>query len=201
MNRTIRYRLFSALAVIALLAIIFGVLYVANGNLWVILAIIITMLLPGRIQSRYWRDYFQGQRSYGKGKYLEALVSFEKFLKNIRTHPQLKRLIWFSTGAYTRDIEVMALNNMGVCYLCLENVGQAEGLFQSARTLDPESPLPFYHLALLYQVRGDDTLAEENLNKAEALGYRRSSIKSVRKDLADTTQAPRVEQEDDRRGT
>jgi Tfp pilus assembly protein PilF len=181
MNRTTKNKLFYALMVgvllVVLLASAFSIMYAFPGNALLIAgALILIFIIPGRIQSYYWYEYFEGQSLQSKGKPLEALVHFEKFLKIIRERPGLKRLIWLSGVSYTRNIEVLTLNNMAICYLSSQNLEKAERALQEAIQLDPDSPLPYYNLSLVYQEQGRGELATNNLEKAKVLGYRRASI-------------------------
>ncbi len=148
----------------------------------------VLLLIPGRVQHFYWKGFFTGQKLQLKGKHREALETFEAFLKAVREEPGLRRLIWFSQWSYTRDLEVMILNNMGVSAMTLRSMKQAEAYLKSAAKLDPDSPLPYYNLAVLYYGLGDDAHGAANLVRAETLGYRRASIR----DLMRITKAPKA---------
>lgn len=183
MNRTVKNRLIQLLTVTLIAVIAFAFLYMSGGSFWLFFVIAFFVLLPGRLQSHYWKDYYEGQQLLRKRKHLDAIVRFQRFLEFIKKRPELKKLVWMTPLIYTRDVEVMALSNLGVCHLWLGELDDAEKCLNSAAKIDPESPLPFFNLALVYQTKDNEARASENLDKAEELGFRRSRIKKVRKSL------------------
>lgn len=183
MNRTVKNRLVQVLTIALIAVIAFAFLYMSGGSFWLFFVIAFFVLLPGRLQSHYWKDYYDGQQLLHKRKHLEAIVRFQRFLEFIKRRPELKKLVWVTPLIYTRDVEVMALANLGVCHLWLGELDEAEKCLNSAAKIDPESPLPYFNLALVYQTKDNEARASENLDKAEELGFRRSRIKKVRESL------------------
>lgn len=160
-----------------------GLFFMSGGSFYLFLAIMVALLIPGMIQARSWRDYLTGQRLIAQKKHLEAIVYLQRFLKMIRARPELKKLIWINARPYTRDVEVMALVNLGVCHLWLSELKKADTALKDAAKLDPESPLPYYNLALLAQAKDDFAKALEYLDQAESLGFKRSSIAKARQSI------------------
>jgi tetratricopeptide (TPR) repeat protein len=197
MNRTVKHGIqftfmiiFGLSGVIALgitLAYLFpqstGALLILGG---------LALFLPGRILNHYWKDYFEGQKLQARGKHLEALIRFERFLRALRARPVLKRLIWLTEWIYTRSAEVMALTNMGVCYVRLKNLEEAEKHLDQAAQLDPLSPLPHFNLSVVHHARGNEEQAAEHMAKATELGYRRSSIKRLAQAVKDAQVAEQL---------
>ncbi len=193
LTRTAKHRIqYAALvgaAVGVLGALGYGLLQVyPEWRIPILSGIAVLLLIPGRVQHLYWKGFFTGQKLQLKSKHREALEAFEGFLETLRAKPSLRRLIWFSQWSYTRDVEVMTLNNMGVSAMSLRSMKQAEAYLKSAAELDPDSPLPYYNLAVLYYGLGDDARGANNLVRAETLGYRRASIR----ELTRITKAPRA---------
>jgi len=188
-NRTIKNRIVYALALFVVAGILVGTGYAfiqrfedtQHIEIYVLAALAIILLIPGRVQQFYWKDYFQGQRLQLKGKHSEALAHFERFLKTVRKRPTLRHLIWFSQWFYTSNVEVMALNNMGVSAMWLQDSDKAESLLQAAAQLDPESPLPYFNLSVMHYALGADAEGAKNLTKAETLGYKTASIRGIAK--------------------
>lgn len=188
-NRTIKNRILYALALFVVAGILVGTGYTLiqiNGDtkyveIYVLIAIAVILLIPGRVQQFYWKDYFQGQRLQLKGKHSEALAHFERFLEAVRKRPTLRHLIWFSQWFYTSNVEVMALNNMGVSAMWLQDSDKAESLLKAAAQLDPESPLPYFNLSVMHYALGADAEGAKNLAKAETLGYKTASIRGIAK--------------------
>jgi tetratricopeptide (TPR) repeat protein len=141
-----------------------------------LLAVAIVLLLPGRIQGHYWRSFFRGRRCMSEKRFEEAITHFNSFLELLGRRPGLRHLIWLQASVYTRSVEVMAYNNIGGAALSLGRLDDADTAFETARLLDPESPLPVYNLALLAHVRGQDDSARELFSTSRALGYPRGSF-------------------------
>lgn len=196
LNRTIRNRILYVLGLAAVVALVAGVGLLTvqrfpQSQIYVIAVTVIVLLIPGRMQQYYWKDYFQGQKLQLKGQHGDALLRFERFLAAVREQPALRHLIWFSQWFYSRNVEVLALNNMGVSAMWLQEGEKAETWLNSATVLDPESPLPYFNLAVLYYARGDDALGAKNLTKAETLGYKRASVRGLAKLTRETKQSDR----------
>ncbi|MGH6635816.1 MAG: tetratricopeptide repeat protein [Gammaproteobacteria bacterium] len=183
MNRTTRNRIKQGALYLGAAGIAAGLFYMSGGSFYLFLVIIFALLVPGMIQARFWRDYLAGQSRIAQKKHLEAIVYFHRFLKMIRARPELKKLIWINARPYTRDVEVMTLVNLGVCHLWLNELKKADTALKEAAKLDPESPLPYYNLALLSQAKDDFAKALEYLDQAESLGFKRSSIAQARQSI------------------
>ncbi|MGH8583591.1 MAG: hypothetical protein ACREWG_12575 [Gammaproteobacteria bacterium] len=186
MTRTMRNRVLYVLSLAAVVGIIaligyFVVLHYPASQWYAFAAGVALLLIPGRLQQIYWKEYFRGQRLQLKGQHAEAMQQFEGFLARLEKHPGLRHLIWFSQWFYTQNVEVMALNNMGVSALWLEDEEKAEALLNKAAKLDPDSPLPYYNLAVMHYALGDEASGAKYLTKAKALGYKESSLRSLAK--------------------
>lgn len=192
LNRTTRNRILYVLVLAAVVAVVAGVglLIVQRfpqSQIYVIVTAFILLLIPGRMQQFYWKDYFAGQKLQLKGQHGEALARFERFLAALHERPALRHLIWFSQWFYSRNVEVLALNNMSVSAMWLQQADKAETWLNSAVKLDPESPLPYFNLAVLHYAGGDDAQGAKNLTKAETLGYKRASIRGLAALARDTS--------------
>lgn len=175
MTRTTRYKvlyfgLVGTLVSLVLLATISGKLPWKGLTL-----VAVFLLVPGRLQGYYWRNFFRGRRLLGRGRAAASLPFFDEFLRDVRARPWLKTLIWLSWGIYTRDIEAMTLNNIEAAKLSVGELEGAEGSLRAALAMDPLFPLPHENLALLHSLRGEDDLATQNLARAGVLGYRKTS--------------------------
>jgi tetratricopeptide (TPR) repeat protein len=187
MTRTTKHALlftvFFLFGVSAIVAIGLGLAYLIPnwwGGVMIVLAGI-SLFVPGRLLAHYWRDYFTGQKLQGRGKHVEALVHFDRFLKALRTHPKLNRYIYFSEWIYTRSAEVLTLNNMAVSYLRLKNTDEAQKLLEEAQQIDPGSPLPHFNLAVVHHALGNKAIGDQHLSEAGRLGYRKGSIQLLAK--------------------
>lgn len=114
-----------------------------------------------------------------KRNFAESIICNERFLSDIRQFPWRKKLIWLSWGMYSKDIEAMTLNNLGISYLYLGKYDVAENYFYEAIKLDVQYPIPYLNLSILAYVKGN-TESAENLNKKSAeLGYRNTTFDDI----------------------
>lgn len=75
------------------------------------------------------------------------------------------------TSTYSRDPEVLALNNLGAAEAQLGELEAARRHLGQAIVLDPQCPLPFLNLGLLARKNGDAVEAERCFTEAARLGY------------------------------
>lgn len=136
-----------------------------------VLLFVILLLIPGRLSGFFWRDFYRGRKLLSMREWEKSLGYFERFLADLKKRPWLKHLIWLNWGIYTRSVEVMTHNNMGVAQLNLGKLAEAEQHFCLAGEIDNEAPLPCYNLALLAQIKGDTEKAGSLLKKSQELGY------------------------------
>lgn len=141
--------------------------------------IAIIFLIPGRIQGYYYRNFFRARKLLGERRYEESIMYNEKFLKEIQLYAWRKKLIWLSWGMYSKDIEAMALNNLGTSYLHLGKLDVAEFNFYEAIKLDTLYPIPYYNLSILSHIRGDVEEANNLYKKAFELGFKQTTFDKV----------------------
>ena len=144
--------------------------------LWGWALAVLMLLIPGRIAGHYYRDMLTGRRLMDARRFAEAIPYFERFLKRIEARPGLKRLIWLSAGIYTRDVEAMALNNLGASRLELGQLDQVEAPLRRSLAIDPDYAIPYVNLAQLALLRGDSEAAAAASSEANRLGYRGSRV-------------------------
>src|SRR5262245_6475099 len=150
-----------------------------GGGVGPMLVVAAVLLIPGRVQGRFYRDLFQGRRLLDAGYHREAVAYLERFIALVRVQPWRKRLLWLSWSVYTPDAEAMALNNLGAAKLALGQQSASEQAFKEALTLDPLYPVPHFNIAVLHQIRGNRPLAEQAAAEAARLGFARSTIDAV----------------------
>jgi hypothetical protein len=74
-----------------------------------IAAIIVLLLIPGRILGYFWRDLLRGLRLLKEKRYAESKRHSEIFLLQVKQRPWLKKLIWLGSGSYSREPGCLAL--------------------------------------------------------------------------------------------
>jgi tetratricopeptide (TPR) repeat protein len=141
-----------------------------------VLAISLLLLVPGRIQGHLWRDFFRGRRLLQRKQYERSLTYFYSFLERLKKKPVLKKAIWLGWAVYSRDIEAMTLNNIGVAYMELGEFKKAKRSLLTAITIDPNYPLPFFNLAIVAKMQRDRARSRLFLARAAKLGYRQTTV-------------------------
>lgn len=139
----------------------------------VALAVVFAVLLtPGRVLGYFWRDLFRGLRRLNAGDFAQAKLHSERFIEQVRRRPWLKRLIWLGGSRYSRDPEVLALNNLGVAEIRLGEREAGRGHLDEAITRDPHCPLPYLNIGMLLEDTGQADEARPWFDQAARLGYR-----------------------------
>ena len=133
--------------------------------------VVLVLLIPGRVNGYYWREFYRGQKLLELKQYEKSLFHFERFLRLLQQRPYIKHLIWLVYGVYTRNIEAMTLNNIGVAKLEQGRIREAETVLQQALGLDPKYPKPYYNLAVCAVIRGEKEYAERLFSQSMRLGF------------------------------
>lgn len=122
--------------------------------------------------------FLLGQVNMFLGEAETARKSFETALQLAPNEPEFNNTYgWFlcTQGREREGLEhlskaatnpfytapVRPYTNAGLCYLRLKDDDKAAAQFQRARTLDPSSPVPLFHLADIAYRRGDYSRARE----------------------------------------
>lgn len=171
MTRTARYRLVYFLTVSGGVLILLGAIGYFHFSLSALAVVVILSLVPGRILGFFWRDLLRGLRLLNARRYEESKRSSEQFLAVVRGRPWIKHLVWLGSSSYSRDPEVLALNNLGAAEIGLgEMVAGRQHLYRAIE-LDGLCPLPFYNLGVLSSRAGDSEEAARFFLEARRLGY------------------------------
>jgi tetratricopeptide (TPR) repeat protein len=141
-----------------------------------VLILAVILLFPGRVLGFFWRDLLRGLRLLHEKRYAESKRHSELFLTKVKDQPWLKKLIWLGSGAYSRDPEAMALNNLGAAELKLGELDDAKAHLAASIAVDELNPLPYFNMGLLYSALGDRDAATGCFDKAVSLGYSRSAV-------------------------
>jgi tetratricopeptide (TPR) repeat protein len=176
MNRTMKLKIGAVLAIAVVGGSVGLAIFLMKGGAIALVGATLLVLIPGRIQGFYYRDFFTGRRLLDGGKFAEAIPYLERFLESIRQHPQRELLLWLSWSVYTPSVVAMALNNIGVARLNLGDVDIAESNFLRALKRDPLYPLPHFNLAIVWELRGDRNNSLKAISKAHQLGYTGGTI-------------------------
>lgn len=171
MSRTSRFKALYAIAIGGALVVALALVTQHRSDTWVLLLVALAFLIPGRVQGFYYRDLFRGRRLLDSGHPAGAIVYFERFLAALRAAPWRRHLLWLSFSVYTPSAEAMTLNNLGAALLDVGRFEESERALQSAIAIDPQYSLPFFNLAVLHSVRGDQAMAERAAAESSRLGF------------------------------
>ena len=94
-----------------------------------------------------------------------------RFLDKLQARPWIRHGIWLAGARYTRSIEAMTRNNLGVCLLKSEEPQAAHEQLQGAVSLDPNDAVAHFNLGLAAHSLGDDPAAQSCFGKAKELGF------------------------------
>lgn len=180
-NRVIKSKIqYISLIIIGIMLCLFLVLVTAKENRFIfVLLMLIILLIPGRLQGYYYRNFFIARRLLSEKKYSESIEHNEAFIADLKNHKWKKRLIWLNWSIYSRDIEAMALNNMGAAFLGLHKFDFAENFFKQALAVDFLYPLPYYNLSLLAAINKDKEAAAKLYETSKELGYSGTTFDSI----------------------
>ena len=137
-----------------------------------IILLVFVLLIPGRIQGYFWRNFYQGKKRLLLNEFEESIKYSQAFLVDLQNRPWLKKLSWITWQVYTSNLEAMTLNNIGVAQLQLGQWNNSENMLMEAIELDDDYPKPYYGLALLYKVQGFEDKANEFIVKARERGFK-----------------------------
>jgi tetratricopeptide (TPR) repeat protein len=140
------------------------------------IAIVLILLIPGRVQGFLYREFFQGRKLLDQRRAVEAIGFFQRFLLVVRSRPWIKRAMWLSWAIYTPDIEAMTLNNIGAANLELGRLDESERALKEALIVDKKYAIPHFNMAVVHEMRGNRMLAENALAEAKRLGYSGGTI-------------------------
>jgi tetratricopeptide (TPR) repeat protein len=137
-----------------------------------IVAVVVVGLIPGRILGYFWRDLLRGLRLLNAKNYAASKFHSERFLVEVRKKPWIRHFIWLASSAYSRDPEVLALNNLGAAEIGLGKLDPARAHLREAIAKDALCPLPFYNLGVLFKAMNDTGESERCFAQATRLGLR-----------------------------
>lgn len=156
-----------------------GGIYYGFFSLKVLAIILVIVTIPIRLKKVLLSNFFLGRSLLNKGKHESALPYFRSFMLDLSKKPWLKQFKWISINIYTSDIEVKTLNHMAVAQMELGKLDEAHVSLQKAVELDEQSPFPYFNFAILFWIRGNETVARQMTEKSHALGYKAATTDNI----------------------
>ncbi len=170
-SRVARYKLGYVVLIGTLSVLALIVINVTGSRPWVVAVVILSLLIPGRLQGLLFRDFFRGRGALDRGDGSSALTHLQTFLATIHSQPWRKPALWLSWSFYTPSVEAMTHNNIGSAHFCLKDFDAAANSWTVALEIDPQYPIPHANLALIAAARSDSSVARLHLDRAKELGY------------------------------
>lgn len=116
------------------------------------------------------REFFVGRRHLKKKRWVDAIVSFQAFEKELTASPWKRTFSFLASGLYTQDAIALARNNIGVVHLENAKLDLAEAAFRSALERDAQYAVPHVNLAVVAARKKDPATMEAELAEATRLG-------------------------------
>lgn len=181
MTRPRRLKLLYVFACLALMALIVVVAwrlpYDKKGLIFIVAGCV--FFLVARLQGVAFRNLHRGRRLHDQGRYEAAIQHLDLFLTQVRAQPWRAWFVYLGGFLYTWDLEALTLNNLGSALLRLGRLDEAETRLRESLAQDPGYAMPYWNLAVLVAMRGDEPAARDCLARCESLGYRKSSLDQV----------------------
>lgn len=133
--------------------------------------LVLLLLVPGRVQGYYWREFFRGRQAMSRQQHEVARDHFRRFLDLLQKRPWMKRLMWCGFGIYSWDIEAVTYNNLGAAALETGELAQSQVALERALSIDRNYPKANFNLGLLYARSDNPQRAKEYLAEARRLGF------------------------------
>ncbi|HPB31105.1 MAG TPA: tetratricopeptide repeat protein [Candidatus Sumerlaeota bacterium] len=138
------------------------------------------VILPGAIQGFFWEDLFAGRRHLERGRWDKSLEHFERFLAVLHQRPWLRRLALLRLPRFTASPKALVLSNMGLAFLNKGDKDKAGDYFRKALDADPCYGVPFFNLAVIALMNGDNAAARDHWEKARTAGCTRMTLEQMK---------------------
>jgi len=141
-------------------------------GLGAVLAIQLFILVTNRKQKQALKTFNIAKKLHNKKRYDEAITMFLTYLKEVKENPEKEKTTLLNFGLYTNSTVAMSFNNIGAA--CIEQgyYKKAEESLERAIEEDADYAIPYYNMALIATLRGDDERVNRYLTKTDALGYK-----------------------------
>lgn len=136
------------------------------------------------------RDFLIGRYRMKRRDWQRAIDRFRRFERKVESPRWATLLVPTYCSLYSLDGVAIARNNIAVCLMNLRSLDEAEGWLRSALRRDPLYALAYVNLGTIAALRGDETRARRELQRAVDLGYSPSGAQVLlRKALARANQS------------
>ncbi|MBN2899143.1 MAG: tetratricopeptide repeat protein [Clostridia bacterium] len=173
MTRIQQSKLFITVVVVASVVFV-GVSFYYLGLVKSLLGILLIqafIIFNNRKQKKNMQTFMVARKLYDKGRYEEAITMFLKYLKEVKEEPDKEKTTLLNFGMYTQSSVAMSYNNIGASCIEMGYFQKAVESLERAIEVDSDYAIPYYNLAIIAMIRGEDELVNRYMSKLDALGY------------------------------
>lgn len=174
MTRIQRSKLFVG-GIIAIVLVFIAVNFYYLGpikGLASILAVQLLIIWHNRKQKENLKNFNIARKLHKQGRYNEAITMFLTYLKEVKARPDQGKTTLLNFGVYTNSSIAMSYNNIGAACIEMGYYQKAIESLERAIEVDGEYAIPYYNLAIVATIRGNDELFNRYMSKISALGYK-----------------------------
>ncbi len=136
-----------------------------------LLAIQLFIIWHNRKQKENLKTFNVARKLHKQGRYNEAINMFLIYLKEVKDSPDKEKTTVLNFGVYTHSTVAMSYNNIGAGCIEMGQYVKAEESLQRAVEVDSDYSIPYYNLAIIATINGEDELVNRYMTKLSALGY------------------------------
>lgn len=173
---------------LGVLAVVFTVFIGANffflgpvKGLAALLAIEIFVIWNNRKQKKSLKFFKIARKLHKNGRYEEAITMFLTFIKEIKEDPEKEETTVLHFGLYTNSVVAMSYNNIGAGCIELGYFNKAIESLERSIEVDADYAIPYFNLAVIATVRGEDDKVNRYIERMHALGYKISMEEIIQK--------------------
>lgn len=159
-------------------AVALGLAFLRPG-VWILVAVLVALLLPGRWWRWRTRRFRRGLRALERGETAAARQALEEFLAEIRRDGRFKKLQPYFNLGRRYSYEAAALSNLGIADLQEGEAGAALERFREALAHDSELAQALYGEAAALRLLGELDEAEERATRALAARPRYAAARAL----------------------
>ena len=165
MKRPNRVLLVTAVSFITFLCVIQGLRREVAAIVVAVLLVFVALVVT------WGRDFYRGRLLVRRRQWARALRHFERYERRLSAARFHRLLNALHISIYTSDGVALALNNIAVCRMNLQEMPGATHALKLALLHDPRYAVPHVNLAVIAALAGDEATALEELAEAARLGY------------------------------
>jgi len=135
------------------------------------LAVLVAALIAVGVLAILAREYFSSKRLMRRREWQAAVEKLKKLEQKLSQASWQRASSILYLNVYTFDSVALIRNQIGQCFMNLEDPDQAVRWLRSALLRDPHFAIPYVNLALIAAQRKDEATARREMSRAVQLGF------------------------------